>query len=147
MTYATMAAIALAGDVGKGGLANSKTVAYQNDGETPLVPGRFVAISEKGGVTALTTAEDVVAGVVVRSIVYGEKKQGETVDVMHIGVADSIFVEVASEQTVTRGDKVYVVVSGANAGAIQAEAGDGAAVVTPFTVIKVVGNLAEITRL
>ncbi|ETD72964.1 hypothetical protein V757_01070 [Pelistega indica] len=147
MTYATMAAMASAGDVGKGGLANSKTVAYQNDGETALRPGLFVALSEKGGVQALAALTDKVAGVVVRSIVYGEKKKGETVDVMHIGVADSIFVEVTPEKTVQCGNTVHITAVGEHAGTIQGTTEESVTIETPFTVIKVVGNIAEITRL
>lgn len=147
MAYAVDTAIANLGDIGKGGLANSKVVAYQNDDTVELPVGRFVAISDKGGVKALSAVTDKIAGVVPRDYIYGSRKAGETVGVMHIGTADSIFVEVADGKTVTRGNTVHVVATGDTVGVIQGEAEADKTIETPFTVIKVVGNIAEITRL
>lgn len=144
MTYSDTMKIAVAGDVGKGGLANSKAVAYLNEATVELVPGRFVAISEKG-IKEISANTDVLAGVVLRNNVYGVRPKGEIVDVMAIGVADSVFVEIADSQQIVRGDAVNVVASGAEAGRITKET--ESSIKTAFTVIKVAGNLAEITRL
>lgn len=80
MAFARDTAIAVAGSVGKGGLANSKTVAYMNEGDTALVAGRFVALSANG-VKALSAKTDVVAGVVVRTVIKDETVKGEVCDV------------------------------------------------------------------
>lgn len=149
MPFARNTATATAGDIGKGGLANSKTVAYMNEGETPLIAGRFVAISPKG-VKTLTAVTDTVAGVIVRSVIKDEWAKGEVTDVMHIGTADSIWVEIAQGETVERGNPVFVVaVENGNkkAGTIQGKADKTNGIATSFTVIAVAGNVAEITRL
>lgn len=149
MAFAINTAVATAGNIGKGGLANSKAIAYMNEGETPLVAGRFVALGETG-VKALTTTEDTLAGVVVRNVVKDETPQGELCDVMHIGTADSIWVEVAKGATVARGNKVVVVAvsgNGKEAGTIQGEIDSTNCISTDFTVITVAEGIAEITRL
>ncbi|MCK3654230.1 hypothetical protein A4G19_10600 [Pasteurellaceae bacterium Macca] len=148
MAYARHTAIAHAGDIGKGGLANSKTIAYRNTAQTPLMAGRFVALSEKG-VQALSAKTDTVAGVVVRSVIKDEWQQEELLDVMHIGTADGIWVEVVKDVVLKRGDKVAVLckTSGEKfAGQIQKEVGADS-IATDYTVITIAGNLAEITRL
>lgn len=149
MAYARDTAIANAGDIGKGGLANSKTVAYRNEGETPLVAGRFVALSAKG-VKNLTAITDCVAGVVVRSLLRDEWEKDVITDVMHIGTADSIWVEIAQGETVERGQKVRVVAvanGGKLAGTIQTANDKTNTIGTDLTVITVAGTLAEISKL
>ena len=147
MAYANQSVIALAGDVSKGNFANSKAVHYLNEGENPLVAGRFVALSPKG-VKEVAKADDVLAGVVVRSDVKGDTPKGLGVDVMHIGTADGIWVEVAKGETVARGDKVYVLAATAGdkkAGQIvKTKTG---AIETKFHVINVAEGIAEITLL
>ncbi|NBI12501.1 hypothetical protein GVX81_02455 [[Haemophilus] felis] len=149
MAFAMHTAVATAGNIGKGGLANSKAIAYMNEGETPLVAGRFVALSEKG-VKALTAKTDTLAGVVVRNVIKDETPKGQLCDVMHIGTADSIWVEIAQGvEDLKRGDKVYVQAQKENekeAGTIVKSKGTNT-IETDFVVIAVAGNLAEITRL
>lgn len=148
MAFARTTAVATAGNIGKGGLANSKTNAYLVEGDTDLVAGRFVAISD-GGVKALAKNTDCLAGVVVRSVLKDDWTKGEVVDVMHIGTADGIWVEVAKGETVKRGDKVIVLTADAGekkAGQIQSKA-DANGITTDYTVITVADGLAEITRL
>lgn len=148
MAFALDTAISSAGNIGKGGLANSKAIAYMNESETPLVAGRFVALGETG-VKALTKKTDTLAGVVVRNVIKDETPQGELCDVMHIGTADSIWVEIAPGETVKRGEKV-IVLSADNgekkAGQIQTKA-DANGIATDYLVITVAENIAEITRL
>lgn len=149
MAYARNTLIATQGDIGKGGLANSKTIAYMNEGETPLIAGRFVALSPKG-VKALTAKTDIVAGVVVRSILKDDWVKGDVTDVMHIGTADSIWVEVAEGETVERGDKVTVVAvpnGKKQAGTIQATADETNGITTDYVVITASAKIAEISRL
>ncbi|OOF40946.1 hypothetical protein BKK47_02645 [Rodentibacter mrazii] len=149
MAFAINTAAATAGNIGKGGLANSKAIAYMNETDTALVAGRFVALGETG-VKALTAKTDTLAGVVVRNIIKDETPKGELCDVMHIGTADSIWVEIAKDATVSRGNKVVVVAvanNGKEAGTIQAEADEANGITTDFTVITVADGIAEITRL
>ncbi|ATF73907.1 structural cement protein Gp24 [Pasteurella multocida] len=149
MAFAINTAAATAGNIGKGGLANSKAIAYMNEGETALVAGRFVALSPKG-VKALAAKTDTLAGVVVRNIIKDETPKGELCDVMHIGTADSIWVEIAkNETTIARGDKVHVQAvkeSEKEVGTIVKAKGNNT-IETDYVVITVAGNIAEITRL
>ncbi|EFA29345.1 conserved hypothetical protein [Haemophilus influenzae HK1212] len=75
-------------------------------------------------------------------------EQLQLVDVMHIGAGDAIWVNIASEKTVSRGSKVFVLTTGGEgkAGAIQGET-DANAIETGYTVIDVKGQLAMITKL
>lgn len=149
MGFARNSLIASAGDIGKGGLANSKTTANLNTGEKPLVAGRFVAITETG-VDNLAAATNTIAGVVVRSVLKDEWVKGELVDVMHIGTGDSIWVEVAKGEAVKRGDTVHVVAVATGeklAGQIQGKKDGTNTIQSVFTVITATDTLAEVTRL
>lgn len=149
MAFARDSLFGNAGDIGKGGLANSKTTANLNTGEKPLVAGRFVAITETG-VANLAAATNTIAGVVVRSVLKDEWVKGELVDVMHIGTGDSIWVEVAKGEAVKRGDTVHVVAVATGeklAGQIQGKKDGTNTIQSVFTVITATDNLAEVTRL
>lgn len=149
MAFAMHTAVATAGNIGKGGLANSKAIAYMNEGETPLVAGRFVALSEKG-VKALTAKTDTLAGVVVRNVIKDETPKGQLCDVMHIGTADSIWVEIAQGvEDFKRGDKVHVLAVKSDkkeAGTI-VKTKETNSIETDYIVITVAQGIAEITRL
>lgn len=149
MAFARNTLTASAGDIGKGGLANSKTTANMNTGETPLVAGRFVAMTE-GGVANLTAGTETVAGVVVRSVLKDDWEKGELADVMHIGTGDSIWVEIAKGETVKRGNTVHVVAVASGqkyAGQVQAQADGTNTIATSLVVISATEALAEVSRL
>ncbi|CBW29780.1 structural cement protein Gp24 [Haemophilus influenzae] len=146
MSYAYEQAPARAGELGKGNLANAKTTAEKVTGKVKA--GDFVALNPTGGVKALSAKTDVLAGVVLSSRIRDEWSEGELVDVMHIGTGDAIWVNIASEKTVSRGSKVFVLTTGGEGktGAIQGET-DTNAIETSYTVIDVKGQLAMITKL
>lgn len=146
MSYAYEQAPARAGELGKGNLANAKTTAEKVTGKVKA--GDFVALNPTGGVKALSVKTDVLAGVVLSSRIRDEWSEGELVDVMHIGTGDAIWVNIASEKTVSRGSKVFVLTTGGEGktGAIQGET-DTNAIETSYTVIDVKGQLAMITKL
>lgn len=146
MSYAYEQAPARAGELGKGNLANAKTTAEKVTGKVKA--GEFVALNPAGGVKALSAKTDVLAGVVLASRIRDEWPEGELVDVMHIGAGDAIWVNIASEKTVSRGNKVFVLTTGGEGktGAIQGET-DANAIETGYTVIDVKGQLAMITKL
>lgn len=146
MSYAYEQAPARAGELGKGNLANAKTTAEKVTGKVKA--GDFVALNPTGGVKALSAKTDVLAGVVLSSRIRDEWSEGELVDVMHIGTGDAIWVNIASEKTVSRGSKVFVLTTGdeGKTGAIQGET-DTNAIETSYTVIDVKGQLAMITKL
>lgn len=149
MAFARESLFGNAGDIGKGGLANSKTTANINTGDTSLVAGRFVAITENG-VANLTAATNTIAGVVVRSVLKDDWAKGELADVMHIGTGDSIWVEIAKGEAVKRGDTVHVVAVATGeklAGQIQGKKDGTNTIQSVFTVITATDNLAEVTRL
>ena len=146
MSYAYEQAPARAGELGKGNLASAKTTAEKVTGKVKA--GEFVALNTAGGVKFLSAKTDVLAGVVLASRIRDEWPEGELVDVMHIGAGDAIWVNVASEKTVSRGSKVFVLTTGGEGktGAIQGET-DANAIETDYTVIDVKGQLAMITKL
>lgn len=146
MSYAYEQAPARAGELGKGNLASAKTTAEKVTGKVKA--GEFVALNTAGGVKVLSAKTDVLAGVVLASRIRDEWPEGELVDVMHIGAGDAIWVNVASEKTVSRGSKVFVLTTGGEGktGAIQGET-DANAIETDYTVIDVKGQLAMITKL
>lgn len=146
MSYAYEQAPARAGELGKGNLANAKTTAEKVTGKVKA--GEFVALNPAGGVKALSVKTDVLAGVVLASRIRDEWTEGELVDVMHIGTGDAIWVNIATEKTVSRGSKVFVLTTGGDGktGAIQGET-DANAIETGYTVIDVKGQLAMITKL
>ncbi|HHF5504524.1 hypothetical protein FRC22_05855 [Haemophilus influenzae] len=146
MSYAYEQAPARAGELGKGNLANAKTTAEKVTGKVKA--GDFLALNPTGGVKALSAKTDVLAGVVLSSRIRDEWSEGELVDVMHIGTGDAIWVNIASEKTVSRGSKVFVLTTGGEGktGAIQGET-DTNAIETSYTVIDVKGQLAMITKL
>ncbi|HHF3823993.1 hypothetical protein MY776_06820 [Haemophilus influenzae] len=147
MSYAYEQAPARAGELAKGNIASAKTSAEMVSGST-LKAGTFVALNAAGGVKALSAKKDVLAGVVLSSRIRDEWSEGELVDVMHIGAGDAIWVNIASEKTVSRGSKVFVLTTGGEGktGAIQGET-DANAIETGYTVIDVKGQLAMITKL
>ena len=146
MSYAYEQAPARAGELGKGNLASAKTTAEKVTGKVKT--GEFVALNPAGGVKALSAKTDVLAGVVLASRIRDEWPEGELVDVMHIGTGDAIWVNIATEKTVSRGSKVFVLTMGGEGktGAIQGET-DANAIETSYTVIDVKGQLAMITKL
>lgn len=146
MSYAYEQAPARAGELGKGNLASAKTTAEKVTGKVKA--GEFVALNPAGGVKALSAKTDVLAGVVLASRIRDEWPEGELVDVMHISTGDAIWVNIASEKTVSRGSKVFVLTTGGEGktGAIQGET-DANAIETGYTVIDVKGQLAMITKL
>lgn len=132
------------GTFGKGDGQHASIVSYQNTGEAPVKAGQFVGLSTQG-IKSLSTTSDKLVGVVVNHTFTPIKKQNEMVDVLSMSGASSIFVEIAPEKTVQRGDKVHVVAVAPHSGKIQAEAEDNKTIESPYTVLSVYGDVAEIT--
>lgn len=150
MAYANSTARTFAGEVGKGGLASAKTTAEQFKGDAPIEAGLFVAIDPTGGVKPLSAATDVIAGIIVRSLIKDEFKPNDLVDVMHVTQGDSIWVQIGKGVTLARGDKVFVRHTDngeKKAGTIDKVADSNKAIATDFVVINATDTLAEITRL
>lgn len=148
--YAYSQAAALAGQIGKGNLATAKTSSEHVATATAVKAGLFVAISATGGIKSLAANTDVLAGVVMRSVMKDEWNKDELLDVMHITAGDAIWVSIAEGEAMARGDLVHVVAvaNGAKvAGSIQ-KAKDGTnTIATNYCVIAVNGTLALITKL
>ncbi|MFQ1046923.1 structural cement protein Gp24 [Avibacterium paragallinarum] len=150
MAYANSTTRTFAGEVGKGGLASAKTTSEQFKGKSPIQAGLFVAIDATGGVKPLSAVTDVIAGVIVRSLIKDDFQPNDLVDVMHITQGDSVWVTVGKGVSVVRGDKVYVraVKNGdKEVGTIDKAEDSGKTVATDFVVINATEHLAEITRL
>lgn len=125
---------AYAGQIAEFGQASQKINCEKLKTSKPLTAGLFVAYAERG-VKELTSKEDNVAGVIVRSLITDTFADGEPVDVMKIGAGDSIWVVISPEETIVRGDLVAPDVKGVKKG----ENG-------PYAVLEVADGIAKITR-
>ena len=128
------------GQIAKHGQALNKNTCETLTTSKPLTAGLFVAYAEHGA-KEITTAEDVVMGVIVRSLLKDEYLSGEPVDVMNIGEGDGIWVHVGTGENVKRGEKVSPIKTGAESGKVGKALNDDV-----FTVVEVSGDLALITK-
>jgi len=84
--------------------------------ETDLEYGVFCAVSEKG-VTAIKAVTDVIHGIVVRDV-YEKAKANKTANIGHFSHGDSVVAQGVADVTFKRGEKVFVVCSGKDAGKV-----------------------------
>lgn len=84
--------------------------------EVDLEYGVFCAVSEKG-VTAIKSVNDVIHGIVVRDI-YEKAKANKTANIGHFSHGDSVVAQGVAGVAFKRGEKVYVVCTGADAGKV-----------------------------
>ena len=126
------------GQIAKYGQALNKNTCETLTTSKPLTAGLFVGYAESG-VKELNGEQ--IKGVIVRSVLKDTFENGEPVDVMSIGIGDGIWVQVASDVSVARGDKVSPVKTGAEAGKVNKEVGDEV-----YIVEEVSGDLALITK-
>lgn len=137
--------VGYAGQIARGDQSLSKAWPKTNTGDADIPAGVFVANDDAfEGVVAIKSAEDKVAGIVIRPSLFPVVHPGKKADIMHINTGDSIWAQVAEGDALTAGDDVAIVATGKNAGMVTATAEGNIA--TNYTVVRVSGDVAEITR-
>lgn len=106
------------GSIKRASSSNDKVWGEENRTDTDLLAGTFVAVNPDGGVKRLASDKDIVHGIVVRDI-YGDKSpHSKTVNVGHFSHGDCVCALAVDADEFTRGDHVYVVASGNDAGKV-----------------------------
>jgi hypothetical protein len=112
----------LAGNFSRASSSDIKIWGEINKTTDDLVYGTAVAFNPAGGVKKFTAVTEVFAGVVVRDIYPNAAPNGKITEIAKIGIGDGIRVATVAGQTFTRGAKVYIQCTGANAGLFTATA-------------------------
>lgn len=138
-----------AGQVARGDQSLSKAWARTSLETEKLIPsGVFVSRqvpaggSDCFGVKLLAAASDKIAGIVVTTGVFHHVKPQDQASVMHISHGDSVWAQMDSENPLAAGAEVLISVAAGKEGFI---ASNGT-IKTPYYVVRVSGDLAEITR-
>lgn len=109
------------GTIYRASSSDDKVWGEENRIDKDLEYGIFVAVNPDGGIKPVESADDVIHGVVVRDI-YGDKApHSKTVNVGHFSHGDCVGVLTPEGETFKRGDKVYIIAGGKNAGKVTAE--------------------------
>lgn len=110
----------LPGSIKRASSSNDKVWGEQNKTDDKLDYGVFVAVNADGGVKKISASTDIVHGIVVRDIYAGGAPADKTVNVGHFSHGDCVCALTAEGQTFKRGDKAYIVATGADAGKVSA---------------------------
>ena len=110
------------GSIKRASSSSDKVWGELNAGDVQLDYGTFVAVASDGGVKKIAAATDVVHGIVVRDIYAGGAPADKTVNIGHFSHGDCVCALAVDGQTFKRGDKAYIVATGANAGKVTAVA-------------------------
>lgn len=107
-----------AGSILRGSSSNDKVWGEENLTGVDLLVGTFVAVSADGGIKKISANTDLIHGIIVRDI-YGTTAPNEkTVNVGHFSYGDEVAALVVDGVTFNRGDKVYIVATGDDAGKV-----------------------------
>lgn len=109
------------GSIKRASSSNDKVWGEMNAGDTVLPYGTFVAVSAEGGVKKISATTDIVHGIIVRDIYAGGAPADKTVNVGHFSHGDCVCALAVEGQSFSRGDKVYIVATGEDAGKVTAE--------------------------
>ena len=104
-----------AGSIRRASSSNDKVWGEPTD--VDLAYGVFCAVNPDGGVTAIKSVEDMIHGIVVRDI-YENARKDRTANVGHFSHGDSVVAQGVMGVTFKRGEKVFVVCTGADAGKV-----------------------------
>lgn len=133
-----------AGQIRRGSQSTSKAWAEENLTAVDLAAGTFVTMNAAGGVKAVSAATDIIHGIVLADI-YGETTPNDKIlNIAHCGHGDEFVAVAVSEQAFARGDVVYIVATGDDAGKITKVALDNIA--TAYIATYVSGDLVAFTR-
>lgn len=107
-----------AGSIKRASSSNDKVWAEINKTGTDFLAGTFVAVNPEGGVKPIAAATDLVHGIVMRTV-FGDKiPNTEPTDIGHFSHGDEVVALMTDASALTRGSKVYIVATGADAGKI-----------------------------
>lgn len=107
-----------AGSIRRGSSSNDKVWGEENKTTDVLAYGTFVAVNPDGGVKKITAATDIIHGAVVLDIYGDGAPHDKTVNVGHFSHGDSFAAQGVDDVDFKRGDKAYVVMTGADAGKV-----------------------------
>lgn len=106
------------GSIKRASSSNDKVWGELNANDEQLDYGTFVAVAPTGGVKKITAATDMIHGIIVRDIYVGGAPADKTVNVGHFSHGDCVCALAVEGETFARGDKAYIVATGADAGKV-----------------------------
>lgn len=109
------------GSIKRASSSNDKVWGEFNANDEQLDYGTFVAVATGGGVKKISATTDMVHGIIVRDIYAGGAPSDKTVNVGHFSHGDCVCALAVEGQLFSRGDKVYIVATGKDAGKVTAE--------------------------
>lgn len=112
----------LAGSIKRASSSNDKVWGEKNQTEVDLFYGTFVAVNADGGIKKITKNTDLIHGIVVRDIYSEKAPHNRTVNVGHFSHGDCVVAQAKDGEAFSRGDKVYVLATGVDAGKVTATA-------------------------
>ena len=138
--------ISAAGAQATGAQSLTRASTETNVGTKIVQAGCFVTLAD-GGIEALSTVTDIIAGVVMHTNAQNTYTQNERLSIGHIGAGDGIWC--VTEGNVKRGDKVHiraVAAAGEIAGAVLSAPVATKTIATNLVVLDVQNGLAHITQ-
>lgn len=106
------------GSIKRASSSNDKVWGEQNRTNVDLSYGTFVAVNPDGGVKKISSADDLIHGIVVRDIYGDAAPHNKQVNVGHFSHGDCVCALAVEGDEFVRGDKVYVVATGKDAGKV-----------------------------
>lgn len=133
-----------AGQIRRGSQSTSKAWAEENLTAVDLAAGTFVTMNAAGGVKAVSNANDTIHGLVLADI-YGQTTPNDKMlNIAHCNQGDEFVAVAVDGQSFARGDAIYIVATGVNAGKITKVSASNIA--TAFVATYVSGQLVAFTR-
>lgn len=98
--------------------SESKVWGEENLTDKEILCGTFVAVNVDGGIKTIESANDLIHGIVVRDI-YGDKQPvNRQINIGHFSHGDSVVALAVNDIELKRGERVYIVPTGDDAGKI-----------------------------
>lgn len=107
-----------AGSIRRASSSNDKVWGEENKTTDVLAYGTFVAVNPAGGIKKITALTDIIHGAVVLDIYGDGAPHDKTVNVGHFSHGDSFAAQGVDGVTFARGERAYVVMTGADAGKV-----------------------------
>lgn len=98
--------------------SDNKVWGEENSTGKELLSGTFVAVNPEGGIKPIESANDLIHGIIVRDV-YGDVHPADRqINIGHFSHGDAVVALAVDDAELKRGDRVYVVASGDDAGKI-----------------------------
>lgn len=134
----------VAGQIRRGSQSTSKAWAEENSTTTDVACGTFVAFAPAGGIKPIASATDVVHGLVLEDVYGATVPHDKIANIAHCSEGDELVAVAVDGQSFARGDAIYIVATGVNAGKITKVSASNIA--TAFVASYVSGQLVAFTR-